>query len=99
MTKRYLRYALAIIFFANFLSYLDRQVVATMETQLTKPRVEGGLGLTETEFGWVGSEGSSRSWYNEDHKNCSFGPDRSLDGTARTSRNDHQQTPGDVYFV
>ena len=55
MTKRYLRYALAIIFFANFLSYLDRQVVATMETQLTKSVAEGGLGLTLAEFGWVGS--------------------------------------------
>jgi MFS transporter, Spinster family, sphingosine-1-phosphate transporter len=55
VTKRYLRYALAIIFFANFLSYLDRQVVATMETQLTAPKDKGGLGLTATEFGWVGS--------------------------------------------
>jgi len=54
VTKRYLRYALAIIFFANFLSYLDRQVVATMEVQLTAPKPDG-LGLTETEFGWVGS--------------------------------------------
>ena len=50
MTKRYLRYALAVIFFANFLSYLDRQVIATMEKQLTKD-----LGLTPTEFGYVGS--------------------------------------------
>jgi MFS transporter, Spinster family, sphingosine-1-phosphate transporter len=55
VTKRYLRYALAIIFFANFLSYLDRQVVATMETQLTATKAKGGLGLTATEFGWVGS--------------------------------------------
>jgi MFS family permease len=55
VTKRYLRYALAVIFFANFLSYLDRQVVATMETQLTAPKEKGGLGLTTTEFGWVGS--------------------------------------------
>ena len=54
MTKRYLRYALAVIFFANFLSYLDRQVVATMEVQLTALPPKG-LGLTETEFGWVGS--------------------------------------------
>jgi len=50
VTKRYLRYALAVIFFANFLSYLDRQVIATMEKQLTKD-----LGLTTTEFGYVGS--------------------------------------------
>jgi len=55
VTKGYLRYALIIIFFANFLSYLDRQVVATMETQLTAPKEKGGLGLTATEFGWVGS--------------------------------------------
>ena len=55
MTKRYLRYALAVIFFANFLSYLDRQVVATMETQLTRSVAEGGLGLSLAEFGWVGS--------------------------------------------
>ena len=55
MTKRYLRYALAVIFFANFLSYLDRQVVATMETQLTRSLADGGLGLTPAEFGWAGS--------------------------------------------
>lgn len=55
MTKRYLAYALAIIFFANFFSYLDRQVIATMETQLTAPKEKDGLDLTETEFGWVGS--------------------------------------------
>jgi MFS family permease len=55
VTKRYLRYALAVIFLANFLSYLDRQVVATMETQLTKSSDEGGLGLTPAEFGWAGS--------------------------------------------
>jgi len=55
VTKRYLRYALAVIFFANFLSYLHRQVVATMETQLTRSVAEGGLGLSLAEFGWVGS--------------------------------------------
>lgn len=55
MTKGYLRYALAIIFFANFFSYLDRQVVSTMETQLKKSLAEGGLGLTAAEFGWAGS--------------------------------------------
>lgn len=55
MTKSYLRYALAVIFFANFLSYLDRQVVATMEKELTKPRAEGGIGITATEFGYIGS--------------------------------------------
>jgi len=50
VTKRYLRYALAVIFFANFLSYLDRQVIATMEKQLTQD-----LRITPTEFGYVGS--------------------------------------------
>jgi len=50
VTKSYLRYALSVIFFANFLSYLDRQVVATMEKQL---RLE--LGITATEFGYIGS--------------------------------------------
>ncbi len=55
VTKGYLRYALAVIFFANFLSYLDRQVISTMETELTKPNKEGGLGITATEFGYIGS--------------------------------------------
>lgn len=55
MTRTYLRYALAIIFLANFLSYLDRQVVATMEAELTKPPAQGGLGITATEFGYIGS--------------------------------------------
>ncbi len=55
MTKSYLRYALAVIFFANFLSYLDRQVIATMEKELTKPPAEGGIGITATEFGYIGS--------------------------------------------
>jgi MFS family permease len=50
VTKSYLRYALAVIFFANFLSYLDRQVVATMEKQLTRD-----LHITPTEFGYIGS--------------------------------------------
>jgi predicted MFS family arabinose efflux permease len=50
VTKSYLRYALAIIFFANFLSYLDRQIVASMERQLTVD-----LRITATEFGYVGS--------------------------------------------
>jgi len=55
VSKSYLRYALAVIFFANFLSYLDRQVVATMETQLTRSLTDGGLGLSAAEFGWAGS--------------------------------------------
>ncbi|HZE97654.1 MAG TPA: MFS transporter [Planctomycetota bacterium] len=55
MTKGYLRYALAVIFFANFLSYLDRQVIATMEAELSKPLMHGGIGITATEFGFIGS--------------------------------------------
>lgn len=50
MTKSYLRYALAVIFFANFLSYLDRQVVSALEHQL-----KHDLHLTTAEFGYVGS--------------------------------------------
>jgi MFS family permease len=50
VTKRYLRYALAVIFFANFLSYLDRQIVSALQDQLTT-----AFKLTEKEFGYVGS--------------------------------------------
>ena len=50
MTKSYLRYALAVIFFANFLSYLDRQVVSSLEHEL-----KHDLHLTSAEFGTVGS--------------------------------------------
>ncbi len=50
MSKRYLGYALAVIFTANFLSYLDRQLVSALGT-LIKPH----FNLSETEFGWVGS--------------------------------------------
>src|SRR5262245_11705320 len=51
ITKRYAIYALIVIFFANFLSYLDRQVVSGLEKQLKAPVVEGGMGLTKGEFG------------------------------------------------
>src|SRR6185295_4356696 len=50
VSKSYLRYALAVIFFANFLSYLDRQVVAALEHQL-----KHAFHLRTSEFGWVGS--------------------------------------------
>lgn len=50
MTKRYLGYALAIIFFANFLSYLDRQIVSALGTEL-----KAYHHLGNQEFGWVGS--------------------------------------------
>jgi predicted MFS family arabinose efflux permease len=36
VTKRYPKYALTIIFFANFLSYLDRQLVSALEEPLRK---------------------------------------------------------------
>ena len=50
MTKRYLGYALAIIFLANFLSYLDRQIVSALGTDLISH-----YKLGKQEFGWVGS--------------------------------------------
>lgn len=50
MTKSYLRYALGVIFFANFLSYLDRQVVSALEHQL-----KHAFHLSTAEFGYVGS--------------------------------------------
>lgn len=52
MTKRYAFYALGIIFFANFLSYLDRQIVSALEEELH--RIFGldkkGFGLLWTMF-------------------------------------------------
>jgi len=50
VTKNYLRYALAVIFFANFLSYLDRQVVSSIEHEL-----KHDLHISTAEFGYVGS--------------------------------------------
>ena len=50
MTKSYLRYALAVIFFANFLSYLDRQIVSSIEHELKRD-----LHISTAEFGYVGS--------------------------------------------
>lgn len=50
MTNRYLGYALAVIFTANFLSYLDRQLVSALGTKLI-----AHFRLSDTEFGWVGS--------------------------------------------
>ncbi len=46
MTRRYLYYALAVIFFANFFSYLDRTIVSSLEDQLTD-----AFGLSKTQFG------------------------------------------------
>ena len=50
MSRRYLGYALGVIFFANFLSYLDRQIVSALGTELIKYHHLG-----KQEFGWVGS--------------------------------------------
>ena len=50
MTNRYLGYVLAVVFTANFLSYLDRQIVSALGVELMKH-----FQLSDTEFGWVGS--------------------------------------------
>jgi MFS family permease len=50
VTNRYLGYALAVIFTANFLSYLDRQLVSALGTKIIE-----AYQLSDTEFGWVGS--------------------------------------------
>lgn len=50
VSNRYLGYALAVIFTANFLSYLDRQLVSALGTKLI-----AHFNLSDTEFGWVGS--------------------------------------------
>jgi MFS family permease len=47
----YARYALAIIFSANFFSYLDRQLVSALEEPITSPVT--GLGLSSAEFGFL----------------------------------------------
>jgi len=46
VSPRALRYALAVIFVANFFSYLDRQIVSALEKELTQ-----AFGLTKAEFG------------------------------------------------
>jgi MFS family permease len=48
VTKRYTRYALFIIFFANFLSYFDRQIVSVLETDLTN-----AFGMDREQFGFL----------------------------------------------
>ena len=50
MSNRYLGYALGVIFSANFLSYLDRQLVSALGTRLIEH-----FKLSDAEFGWVGS--------------------------------------------
>lgn len=46
ISTRYAVYALVVIFFANFLSYLDRQIVSGLEEELSK-----AFGLSQTAFG------------------------------------------------
>jgi len=50
-SRRYCLYALGIIFLANFLSYLDRQIVSALQKELMDPKQ--GFGLTPDEFGWT----------------------------------------------
>jgi MFS transporter, Spinster family, sphingosine-1-phosphate transporter len=52
VTKRYLGYALAVIFIANFFSYLDRQIVSALKTELqTLYKLDNkGFGLLWTMF-------------------------------------------------
>jgi MFS family permease len=53
--RRLALWALAIIFAANFLNYFDRQLVSALEDPLKATVAEGGLHLTEVEFGWLWS--------------------------------------------
>lgn len=50
MNKRHLYSALAIIFFANFLSYLDRQIIGALEVE-----IRGHFSISQSEFGIIGS--------------------------------------------
>lgn len=50
VSRRYALYALAVIFSANFLSYLDRQIVGALEVEMSRAH-----GLSQREFGIVGS--------------------------------------------
>lgn len=45
-SSRYLAYALAVVFFANFLNYADRQVVSALEVE-----IKGAFALSKAEFG------------------------------------------------
>lgn len=45
-SNRYLAYALAVVFFANFLNYADRQVVSALETE-----IEAAFSMSKAEFG------------------------------------------------
>jgi len=48
----YARYALAVIFTANFFSYLDRQLVSALEEPI-RSAAPRGLGLSSAEFGFL----------------------------------------------
>jgi len=50
VSQRYAGYALVVIFAANFLSYLDRQIVGALEIEMSRAH-----GLSQKEFGIVGS--------------------------------------------
>lgn len=50
ITLRYSIYALLVIFAANFLSYLDRQIVSGLESELEK-----AFDLSRAAFGWLWS--------------------------------------------
>src|SRR5262245_36984680 len=50
ISRKYLIYALAVIFFANYLSYLDRMIIGAIEKKLVVD-----VPMTKTEFGWVAS--------------------------------------------
>ena len=45
-SNRYLAYALAVVFFANFLNYADRQVVSALEVE-----IKGAFAMSKAEFG------------------------------------------------
>lgn len=50
LPSRYLAYALAVVFFANFLNYADRQVVSALEVE-----IKGAFGMSKAEFGMLWS--------------------------------------------
>ena len=52
MNPGYARYALAVIFTANFFSYLDRQLVSALEEPI-RSAAPRGLGLSSAEFGFL----------------------------------------------
>lgn len=49
-SSRYLAYALAVVFFANFLNYADRQVVSALEVE-----IKSAFAMNKAEFGMLWS--------------------------------------------